>query len=239
MDAVYVCRSGYNEELRYSLRSLANLPEIERVWIFGDPPRWVDGSTVNIVRVRQVGNKYENARAGILSATGWPGVSKTFALFNDDFFTMRPTSIPVAHMGPTRDVIARYREILVKDSRYVVKMNETREALVAAGIAEPLCYELHIPMIFEKRALREILLSSCAVAGMLFRSYYGNTVGPAGVEMDDVKVGEASDPIPRGDWLSCNDETFRVVKPLLEEAFPDPGPYETGPDRRVTVGVLI
>ena len=43
MDAVYYVRPGdRNDELRYSLRSLANLPH-DRVWIVGHTPPWVTG----------------------------------------------------------------------------------------------------------------------------------------------------------------------------------------------------
>ena len=42
-DIVYVVRPGErNEELRYSLRSLSNLPH-GRVWIAGYMPKWVTG----------------------------------------------------------------------------------------------------------------------------------------------------------------------------------------------------
>lgn len=46
MDILYLCRPGENLELRYSLRSLRNVPH-GRVWIFGDCPDWV--TNVNLV----------------------------------------------------------------------------------------------------------------------------------------------------------------------------------------------
>src|SRR5689334_17073738 len=44
MNVIYPVRPGPNEELRYSLRSLANLGDGEHeVWIVGSKPRWLRG----------------------------------------------------------------------------------------------------------------------------------------------------------------------------------------------------
>ena len=63
-DLVYiVCPGDQNEELRYSLRSVArNLPG-RRVWIFGHTPPWVTG--VHSVELDPLDDKYENLPARV------------------------------------------------------------------------------------------------------------------------------------------------------------------------------
>ena len=91
-DVVYLCRSGENEELRYSLRSLKNVPH-GQVWIFGGAPSWIS-DRVNFVGVPQTDfnfrdawkTKFENTRRNLYTATQQPEVSEHFLLMNDDFY---------------------------------------------------------------------------------------------------------------------------------------------------------
>lgn len=225
MDVVYLCREGQNEELRYSLRSLANVPH-ERVWIFGDPPSWVRG--VNVVRIPQGPNKYANAQAALVAACDHPDVSSSFVLMNDDFFAIRPTVVRSLHWGPLSGIVERYYGARVKESRYMVYMSRTLATLKAFGIKGPLCYELHVPMVFEREKLRPILETGSFPDALLFRSMYGNVYRVGGEQVDDdVKVYTRGGFIPESDWISSDDVAFNYVREAaLEGLFSEPGPYE-------------
>src|SRR5688572_14976620 len=101
MDIVFPIRaSGRTDELRYSLRSLVNLPH-DRVWIAGHRPEWVS-KEVGHIAVHQLGGttKYERSLANLLAACSHPEVSDEFVRFDDDFFVMVPMDrVPLLHQG--------------------------------------------------------------------------------------------------------------------------------------------
>jgi hypothetical protein len=112
-DVVYPVRKGdHNPELRYSLRSLANLAH-NRVWLIGHKPSWVTG--VQHWDRPQVDGKYLNATKGLVELTREIGasISEPFLLSNDDFYVMRPVEgpFPVFHMGYVKDVIGWYQRM--------------------------------------------------------------------------------------------------------------------------------
>ena len=58
MDFVYICKSGDNEELRYSIRSVINSFPEAKVWLVGGKPNWYSG---DFIEVDQRHHKYANA----------------------------------------------------------------------------------------------------------------------------------------------------------------------------------
>src|SRR5688572_13246658 len=98
-DIVYVCRPGDdNEELRYSLRSLRNLPH-GRVFVAGYCPVWVS-SEVERIPVPRMSDKHTHALASLVAAMNDERVSDPFVMFNDDFYIMRPMDrVPILHTG--------------------------------------------------------------------------------------------------------------------------------------------
>ena len=134
-DIVYVVRPGdRNEELRYSLRSLANLPH-GRVWIAGYCPSWVTG--VEVIPVQGQPGSHQTAKANLRAACEHSAVVEDFVYFNDDFFVMQPLErMPVMHRGTIDEAIRSGMR-----SSYTRAMKVTRQILVERGIAEPLCYE--------------------------------------------------------------------------------------------------
>lgn len=190
MDVVYVVRPGdNNEELRYSLRSLANLPH-DRVFIVGHTPPWV--RNVTSLQTIQAGTKYANSTRNVLTACGTDEVSDPFVLMNDDFFIVRPIGeVPTLHRGPVADVVTeyrvRYRRIA---SQYIVGMTETRDLLLELGHTKPLSYELHVPLVVHKEAMSKAI-ETATVAGLEVphkRTLYGNLAGVGGTQARDVKV---------------------------------------------------
>jgi hypothetical protein len=225
MDAVYVCRDGDNPELRYSLRTLANVDH-DRVWIFGGAPTWIAHIT-HQKRMQGV-SSYSSTRGHIKAACNTPEVSDPFVLWNDDFYAMRPVgSVPLYHRGPLEPLLETYATLKTpwgKGLRGTAALMEKRGMLAGA-----MCYDVHLPLIVHKAEMLEALrlAKKVSVDAVHLRTLYGALSGLGGVEHDDPKLMRRSDPFPRGAWLSSSDDTFRsAVEPVLRYLFPDKSHYE-------------
>lgn len=232
VDVVYLCRNGENEELRYSIRSVvANLPH-GRIWVFGGAlPAWVTGVAHELTP--QDSHKWNNTNRAVRAACEHPDVSDPFVLMNDDFYIMRPRQgVPALNMGTMATVIAGFKRRASNRSRYFRDMEDTAKVLAKAGIAHPLSYDLHVPLVIHKRHMLAAL-DLCAdngLRGAHKRSVYGNLAQLGGETIADVKVYDAVARIPRGPWLSSADHTFSLVRPRLEALFPNICRHElTGP----------
>lgn len=232
-DLVYVVKQGDdNEELRYSLRSLRNL-EHGTVWIVGYKPPWVTG--VGHLPTRQDRSKYENSTANLLAAATHPEVSEDFVLMNDDFFVVKPVDqVPVLHRGPVVRVEHHYYE-KYKDQMpgdYRLGMTQTKYLLERWGHADPLSYEVHVPMPLEKAKVVEVLkraFDTEKIRALHKRTLYGNVWDLGGTEIADTKVLSNGFWHPNGlPFVSTNDSSFKIgsIGVSLRKRFPDPSPYE-------------
>lgn len=240
VDVVFPVRPGdSNEELRYSLRSLAKHVPHHRVWIAGYRPSWVSGE-VGYIPVHQYAprtRKWANARANRWAACHHPEVSEQFYLFNDDMFVMQPVSeIPVLHRGRVTDVIRRYKDRGIQPARgakgsYLRGMIETLAVLRALGIHNPLSYELHIPLPVTKHGLAAAIDigEQAKIEVPHIRTIFGNLYELGGVETEDVKIKDL-DSVPPDDavFVSTTDASFRhgQVGEWIRARFPDPCRYE-------------
>lgn len=230
-DVVYMLREGGPgdyEELRYSLRSLRNLPH-GRVWIFGGRPPWVQG--VTHVEVQQGKIKHTNT-GFVMGAIGrnTERLSDEFYLFHDDYFIMEP----IPEVG--RMFRSTWAEWLPSQSP--TRAQRTQRLLKEFGKPSRLCYELHVPMIIEGAAYRDMIdsLESIKDGGVNLlcqvqkRSLYGNWVNYGGERFVDPKIrirdrDKISFP---GPYLSTSDTAFSTyqVGVHLRSRFSDPSPYE-------------
>ncbi|MEC3995152.1 hypothetical protein VSR01_17080 [Actinacidiphila sp. DG2A-62] len=225
-DIVYPVRPGNtNQELRYSLRSLANLPH-GRVWIAGHMPPWVRHA--GHIPVEPQATKYKGSTANLRAAVEHEEVSEEFLYFNDDFFLMRPlVSMPVLHRGPL-DRVERYYAHRPNGS-YLRGLRETRELLGELGHRQPLSYELHVPMPMTKARVRETLEVGAHLEVLHKRTLYGNLHQVGGREISDPKILTRSPQFPQSaPFLSTSPDTFAhgLVGRFIRAAFPVPGPYE-------------
>lgn len=225
MDYVYICRSGENEELRYSIRSVVKNTSKPNIFIFGQVPNWYRG---NVELIKERGSKYGRARNNLAAITRSEAVSEEFVLMNDDFFIMKKLSAPeIWHGGYLIDKINERR---AKDpySPYVSQLMETYKSLKRLGIKDPIDYELHTPLVMTKTGLAESLKH----AG-LWRSLYGNLNNIGGTLHDDVKVYpqcfnyESYNWKKRGLYLSTMEEAFDdEVGTMIRTRFATPTVYE-------------
>jgi len=218
-DVVYFTRSGRNEELRYSLRSLVNLPH-GRVVLIGDVPRWYRGDHIPFTTK---GNKHLLTDLAMIEACENEELSDPFILMNDDFFIVKPIEkVPLLNIGTLAEVAGRYL-VQVGRSSYQQRMVSTRQRLEELGYEDPLCFEAHAPLVVHKKIMREAL----ALGGGMKRSMYGALLGKRGRQVRDPKIVSATSPIPSGPFWSSGDRSFpKLVRGHLEPMFPDKSPWE-------------
>jgi hypothetical protein len=227
LDLVYICRSGENEELRYSIRSAVKNLKFDNLWVVGGKPNWYVG---NYLEVTQNKSKYTNARNNLRAICNSSEISNSFILMNDDFYIINKVdTVPYMHGGLLSKKIATYKE-LTGNTRYVLMLKKTFANLSRRFGNDVLDYELHVPMIMEKEKLLKVI-----DVLDFWRSRYGNVFNVGGIEIEDVKVyssgGLTKKPggqdIFRYDYLSSNDDSFKMIKEkVLDLYFVNKTAYE-------------
>lgn len=109
-----------NNELRYSLRSLQNIPEVTDVLLVGQQPDWANTQHVYTYdganRVENIWRKME------MISEYMEGRNNAFLFMADDIFITRPTSLPMYYDGDIQRKIdnaegvqssGRYRDMLI------------------------------------------------------------------------------------------------------------------------------
>lgn len=241
MDVVYIVRPGdRNDELRYSLRSLANLPH-DRVWIVGHRPPWV--TNVTHVVAEQGGYKHANTWRAWLTIAAHDGISDEFVLFNDDMFVMHPVDrVPLWWREPLDVWVDRWARCGV---RGYARAMSTVKLLADAGVdvAGGKAWELHTPMPARKEALVAAveaalsLGSGIELASMLSkRTWYANHARLVGEQGNDCKIRsdqewqQAGGAAEVSSWpfLSTDDASFArsQVGEYIRARFPTPCVYE-------------
>lgn len=228
MDAVYIVRPGdHNEELRYSLRSVAAHLRPDRLWIVGHLPPWVTG-------VHHIpGNRHDTAALNVhdnLAIACAEIPAETLVILNDDFYLMRPvTELPAWWRCPLDEHIAK----VASRGPWKRSLEATRTWLTDRGFTDPRSYELHVPVEMDRDRLAWVLDETRGPAEPpQWRTIYGNHFWPDADQHPDCK---ARTNVTRVDltlpFLSTEDFTFgrSKVGRLVRSTFTEPCTYETDP----------
>lgn len=223
MDLVWFARPGVNEELRFSIRSISQNLAHRDVWVIGHPPSWY---VSHLIKPPRANTKHKATTLNMRLAIDDIRISDPFIYVNDDFFLFRRLrSMPTYHRGLLRD------HLLSKpiNSPYFDGGKATLKMLDRRGFVDPLSFELHVPLIVHKAAMREALelAQSERLELPWKRTIYGAIAGLGGECIDDVKVYKRDD-VPRpGTWCSTTDTAFEgVAGQMIRRAFPTPSPFE-------------
>jgi hypothetical protein len=236
VDVVWICRTGPNEELRYSIRSVAKNLAHENIVVVGGKPDWYTGRFIPVdtfIDNQRSTNKYVNAKNNIQRIVDDSSISDEFIFMNDDFYVMKPIDrLQYYHGGYFEDKLNTFK-LYSPDSSYTRMLQRTLSTLDALQVDAPLDYTLHIPMLYQKDKLAQTLRYDGSI-----RTLYGNMHKVGGRLMEDVKVHPKRSkewaPKPfdymRKDaaFLSTADSAFvEVKKNLLGPVFPEPSKYES------------
>lgn len=241
MDIVYLFKQDLendSEELRYSLRSLKNLPH-DKVFIVGEKPSWV--KNVEFIEVSQTGTKYQNVMLNLLATVKNEQVSNDFTVMNDDFFIAKALpELPNLNFGEMQQVIAWYVERYPEGSGYIERMKMLYDALRERGIETPMSYELHVPMVFNKNKYLTLRDNMQGKRLFHYRTYYGNYYNLGGTPSKDCKIfleprhndsDYNENPLAylqNQSFLSVTGAAFRDGLPgdFVKKSFPDKSMYE-------------
>ena len=228
-DIVYILRSGKNEELRYSLRSVEENFPYKEVWFYGGKP---DGIRPDhfIGFIQDGSTKWKKVRNSIERVCQNDDITEDFWLFNDDFFIMKPIKNPVNYYdGTLRDRIEKIEKVTFGvASQYSLQLRHLLKTLENAGISEPLNYAHHTPMLINRKKMLEVL--ERFPNEPMFRALYGNVCEIGGVNMPDVKFYQKRQPWPIGEYVSTADESWNGEKIgfVIREQFKKPSRFENG-----------
>lgn len=209
LDVVYFVREGENEELRYSLRSVEkNLPH-RKVWIIGGKPADIEPDEfIRIPQDEPGKTKWDKVRANLELVATHDGITEDFILMNDDFFINKPTEeLPPAYRGTLRQHYEAIERQHHGTTAYTIELRRTERALENAG-KTTLSYELHIPIIINRKKLLETVLEFPNSHGT--RTLYGNRNRIGGEQKKDVKIYTHSTIVPDDTWqfISSDDSTW-------------------------------
>lgn len=245
MDLVYIVKkSEVNNELRYSLRSIAKFIPNANIWIVGYKPTWV--KNVNYLPTEQTGDKWKNSIHNIIAACECPDISEDFILMNDDFFAIRPIdnlekSIDVS-LGLLSDSIVKHEK---KSSNWHKAFKFVDELLKDLNVQGPYYdYETHMPLKINKEKYL-IVMNLIKVKEFMKtdkilhkRTLYKNIEKGSipKVLKHDVKIlkdSDVSDRVKICDWISIADNQIKNVyfpnlNKFLETLMLEPCKYETG-----------
>lgn len=210
-DVIYILRSGKNEELRYSLRSVAKNYPHKRVIFYGGKPDGIEPDL--FIPYAQPGDtKWEKVRNTIEIICKNDNITEDFILFNDDFFIMKPVENPTNYYDGTlaERINSIERALFGRHSIYSDRLRHLLETLKRAGIVNPLNYAHHTPMIINRKKMLETLEKYPNEP--MFRALYGNINQIGGENMPDVKFYQRRQPFPIGQYASTADDSWKQEK---------------------------
>lgn len=238
-DLVYPVRGGENEELRYSLRSVAaNAAGLFRkVWVIGrDLPSWLTG--VEIIDAGATGGKQADVRAKVRAAAGDRRVASRIVLMTDDVYLVEPiTEWEPFHMGRTSDYISHLAKqgTTVTNSGWLRAVVSTAEWMAEQGYDDILVRQGHRPLLWSKTKLKGALDRYPADRKLDIVGLY-DIAGAAGVgrHAGNAKIGVSDDAFHQKmaeldiPWRSSNDKSFRggLIGEFVRRMFPEPSPFE-------------
>ena len=228
-DIVYTLKDcNMNEEFRYSLRSLEKHGKnYNKVITIGGH---ADGINVDVnISLRQTGGtKYDKVNMTFREICLNPLISDDFILMNDDFFIMEDLDFSKMKYY-YRCSMPDYLQIII-DSRcpsaYTDRLARAAMALEALKLDNK-CFELHVPMLFNKHKLLEVIGAFYGFCGT--RSLYGNYHKVKATKSPDCKIFTYGDDFRKDlPFLSTTDGSFRTGKvgEYIRAQFPNKSKFE-------------
>ena len=222
-DIVYFVKdTPTNEELRYSVRSLANFPH-GKVWFYGGCPDGLKPDRHVYVKQDQP-TKWANIFKMYKMVCNNEEISEDFWLFNDDFFIMKKVK-----KGPNYYEGDLYKRVVTLEDAhggitpYSQQLRYTLQELESMG-CETKNYALHVPMLMNREKGKELCN---IISGPMIRCVYGNYFKIGGEDHRDVKIDRLDRVAKDTEYLSTNDKSFMgMVGDQIKATFPDKCKYE-------------
>ena len=201
IDVVYPVKhtADDNLELRFSLRSLANIPH-GKVYVFTDQPiEWLNAEQIIVATATD--NRFFDVNVKLRKACLDSRISEDFLLMNDDFYILKPTDRMPYFADAKRPTLKdRYNEPSIS-SGYYRQLHDAETYL--QGIGKPSYnFEMHMPMVVNKQKLLPII--NAYVGNGARRSLYCNINGIKPTRMvRDCKIYDDS-TLPKANAAFCS-----------------------------------
>lgn len=230
-DIVYILKNDIGtgpDELRYSLRSVAENFPVRYVWFVGGVPEGFKPDKI-IKHEQRGGTKWERAKSSLIEACKNKELSDEFYLFNDDFFVLRKPQGEFINM--TDGTIGRRIAEIIRNNKggtsaYTRGLEDLQYRLKRKG-KDVISFAVHVPLLVNKRDMLELLTGRDA--HFSFRSLYGNMYEVPYIYHKDVKIYNMT-ATPGDDWdyLSTTEQSFAfgAVGEYIRDRFPDPCEFE-------------
>lgn len=226
-DLVYILkRSERNQDLKFSLRSVAKFCSFRNIWLVGYKPTWV--KNVHYLPTNQNQDKWKNSIINYRAACECKDISDNFILMNDDFFALNPIynwkeNLNVC-LGTLEDEVEKYK-INEKRSRWQYAFEYAVELLDELNCKSHYDYESHVPIIINKKNFLEMLnkpeilqfniTPKVLHKRSVYKNLYPDTELDAPRKIKDVKITlkfDLSDSWLEEDWLSVFDDVVGNAK---------------------------
>ena len=223
-DCCYVVKdTAQNEELRYSLRTLENLPNVRNVYVYGGKPEFLKDEYHRRSFV-QDGSKWQNSSKMFWEIMNDEELSEDIYLMMDDVFLMSPSP------SPSPIPFVNYSKPCMRTNRHSEYYDEKRRVYYwllehKKGIRD---FDLHRPFLYNRMKVKRLFPlypnQTC------FRSLYGNWYEVPTASHKDCKVFSTGKyTSPSDDFcLSTTDDSFAKgqVGEFIRKCFPFPSKYE-------------
>lgn len=221
MDVVYPYKARpIDLELRFSIRSLVHVPH-SKVIVAGDKPNL----RVRHVAVRPCLDRYQSSTSNILAAAERAVETEQFIVMNDDMFILRPWTFRHENRGTIDEYLASGQP----QGAYRLRIEATRDILVAHGVSDPLWFGLHTPTVYDRAKLID-LIKQFDGQQYLLRTLYHNLHPQPSLRRDDVKIRKWTGPV-EGDVISISDQCAwsHGFRDWIGKRFPHPSIHEQRP----------
>lgn len=226
-------------ELRYSLRSVVqNYQALERVWVIGHRPEWLQGISHIEHPDCYRSNKDANLIAKIIRVAMEPTLSEKFIMMSDDHFILHPTAdsdfLPFYNKDMSNMSVNDFA-----NNKWAQRLRRTKEILEKKGMPSR-DYEGHVPYVLEKSKVSTYLQFDYGfdIGYCVFSLYFNSvdTQNPIQIDQGDTRAGYYGKPpekkkfkreIKVKRFLNFNNNSFcSMIKKAVEKKFPVPCRYE-------------
>lgn len=205
-------------ELRYALRSLRNLSNVDNVFIVCDKlPYWLQ----NVHRIDKSdlqGEHFKEANifAKLLAASK---VLPEFLYMNDDHYILQQgdaNNYPLYHKGP-----------LLAENRLINDPYRRTIANTLSLYKSTMNYDVHCPIVMNGETIDKVALTNWSKPyGYCLKTLYANAAGSQGEQVQDWKMYRSAD-IPASPFFSTDNRAVdeKMIN-RLENKFPGKSKYE-------------
>ena len=233
LDVVYfVKESPKNEELRYSLRSLEENWQYNRVWFVGGCPAGLKPDCEMRLNQHEP-SKWENVREMMRKVCENDEITENFWLFNDDFFILRPMreNMPPQYGKTLEDRIEQIESTHYgQRTEYTKRLRHLANTLKKAGKGT-LNYAMHKPMLINRKKMLEVIEKFPDEP--MVRALYGNYWEIGGEDVHDMKIEmcnwkNTATAVKEWEFVSTSDESFDggQIGRWLRDRFNTPSRFE-------------